>query len=307
MPALRVLVVGDSSCGKTSLCALLASTGESVACVARTQGCDVHIRLLHCPPAGGGAAAPHFIELWDVDAGGPLCPLLLGCQLFAGVLLCHDLSRRGGAASLARWAQLLGTHGRWAEALQAVPLSPRTGKGGPLAARLRELGVQVPTLVLGLKADLAEAAAAARQQRSGSSLLSRLLSHAMRPAAALFAFMRCRRGARPSAEAATGPLLPEHVSPSTRDEAIFAADALRCAASLGRLDFDFVDAFFRALLLTYPCSQPGAALALSRNGSFDFQTKQVGEEVPLTPTFGAAQQALGADEDGRMAWGDDGA
>jgi GTPase SAR1 family protein len=108
VPCLRVLVVGDSGCGKTTLCSLLSSDacGSSGAPPGRTQGCDVHVRLLHVPAAVGAAAVPHFIELWDVsgdsEAYGALRPLLLSAAPAAGVLFCQDLSRRGSASSAPR-------------------------------------------------------------------------------------------------------------------------------------------------------------------------------------------------------------
>lgn len=82
VPAVRVLVLGDSGCGKTTLCSLLASgpAAQPPGAPARTQGADVHVRLL--------SPGPSFVELLDLsgdaEAYGPLRPLLLGSAPAAG-------------------------------------------------------------------------------------------------------------------------------------------------------------------------------------------------------------------------------
>jgi GTPase SAR1 family protein len=124
VPSVRVLVVGDSGCGKSTLCALLANSGDGddVEVPPRTQGADVHVRLMHTF-GGSGGAQPQVacVELWDVsgdvDAYGVLLPLVLGPQAgaVAALVLCHDLSSpRKGLASLSRWAALCGAHAKWA-------------------------------------------------------------------------------------------------------------------------------------------------------------------------------------------------
>lgn len=55
VPAVRVLLVGDSGCGKTSLARLLAEGAAPAEAPLPTQGCDVFVRLVQVPDPGGGA------------------------------------------------------------------------------------------------------------------------------------------------------------------------------------------------------------------------------------------------------------
>ena len=147
----------------------------------------------------------------------------------AGLILVHDLSRRRSTAGLARWAAELGA----SLGPGSAAVGPRVS-AAPLQQRLGELGVHVPVLVVGTRADVADAAA----RRRGL---------AGRVAAAVQRALCLGPRARP-------PLLPETQErrPADRDAALFAAASLRAASPGGRLDAAAVEAFFRAVLAAAP-------------------------------------------------------
>ena len=244
VPSVRVLVVGDPGCGKSTLCALLANSGDGddVEVPPRTQGADVHVRLVHTFGGGGAQAQVACVELWDVsgnqEAYGLLLPLVLGPQAgaVAALVLCYDLSSpRHGLASLSRWAALCGAHATWACPPAAHPATP-------LAGRLREMGVAAPVLVVGLKSD---AAVPAHSARPTLGLLASLLLLPLHRAASLLRGWTTRmRGRMPLAAREEG-LLPEFATREQRDAALFNEATVCCAPGYGRVDTEALDAFFR--------------------------------------------------------------
>ncbi|KZV36722.1 hypothetical protein F511_37996 [Dorcoceras hygrometricum] len=141
----RVLVVGDSGVGKTSLVHLILK-GSSVAHPPQTIGCTVGVK--HTTYAGSGSSSNNikgdterdfFIELWDISGHERYkdCRSLFYSQI-NGVMFVHDLSQRRTKISLQKWATEIAASGTF-----SAPLA----SGGPG-------GLPVPYIVIGNKADI---------------------------------------------------------------------------------------------------------------------------------------------------------
>ncbi|KAL5703547.1 sphingosine N-acyltransferase subunit lip1 [Ranunculus cassubicifolius] len=142
----RVLVVGDSGVGKTSLVHLIVK-GSSISRPSQTVGCTVSVKHTTYGSPGsssnsikGDAERDFFIELWDVSGHERYkdCRSLFYSQI-NGVIFVHDLSQRRTKTSLQKWATEVATSGSF-----SAPL----GSGGPS-------GLPVPYIVVGNKADVA--------------------------------------------------------------------------------------------------------------------------------------------------------
>ncbi|KAF3440474.1 hypothetical protein FNV43_RR18758 [Rhamnella rubrinervis] len=151
----RVLVVGDSGVGKTSLVNLIIK-GSSVARPPQTIGCTVDVKHTSYGNSGssssslkGDSERDFFIELWDVSGHDRYkeCRSLFYSQI-NGVIFVHDLSQRRTKTSLQKWAAEISATGTF-----SAPL----GSGGPG-------GLPVPYIVIGNKADIA-----AKEGTRGSS------------------------------------------------------------------------------------------------------------------------------------------
>ncbi|EOX92299.1 Ras-related small GTP-binding family protein [Theobroma cacao] len=151
----RVLVVGDSGVGKTSLAHLIVK-GSSAARPPQTIGCTVGVKHTTYSSPGsssssvkGDAERDFFIELWDVSGHERYkdCRSLFYSQI-NGVIFVHDLSQRRTKTSLQKWAAEIAATGTF-----SAPL----GSGGPG-------GLPVPYIVIGNKADVA-----AKEGTKGSS------------------------------------------------------------------------------------------------------------------------------------------
>ncbi|XP_062097959.1 small GTPase LIP1 [Humulus lupulus] len=151
----RVLVVGDSGVGKTSLVHLIVK-GSSIARPPQTVGCNVDVKHTTYGNAGsssnsikGDSERDFFVELWDVSGHERYkdCRSLFYTQI-NGVIFVHDLSQRRTKTSLQKWATEISTTGTF-----SAPL----GSGGPG-------GLPVPYIVIGNKADIA-----AKEGTRGSS------------------------------------------------------------------------------------------------------------------------------------------
>ena len=153
----------------------------------------------------------------------------------AAVLLCHDLSQpRGtGTASLSRWAALCGTHATWA-------CSPAQSQGAttPLAARLRELGVSAPAMVLGLKEDAVPTTGVHGHTSLASLLLSLILlpvHRAVSMARGAVARLRgvgssSRRAGIDDSDSPHQHRLPEFMTREQRDAALFSEGTSLCCS-----------------------------------------------------------------------------
>ncbi|GMJ03985.1 Light Insensitive Period1 [Hibiscus trionum] len=143
---IRVLVVGDSGVGKTSLVHLIVK-GSSIARPPQTVGCTVGVT--HTTYGGPGSSSSSlkgdaerdfFVELWDVSGHERYkdCRSLFYSQI-NGVIFVHDLSQRRTKTSLQKWAAEIAATGTFSASL---------GSGGPG-------GLPVPYIVIGNKADIA--------------------------------------------------------------------------------------------------------------------------------------------------------
>ncbi|KAK9111151.1 hypothetical protein Scep_018670 [Stephania cephalantha] len=142
----RVLVVGDSGVGKTSLVHLIVK-GSSIARPSQTVGCSVSVKHVTYGSSGsssnsikGDSERDFFVELWDVSGHERYkdCRSLFYSQI-NGVIFVHDLSQRRTKTSLPKWA---------AEVAATGTFSAPLGSGGPG-------GLPVPYIVIGNKADVA--------------------------------------------------------------------------------------------------------------------------------------------------------
>ncbi|XP_077243186.1 ras-related small GTP-binding family protein [Tasmannia lanceolata] len=142
----RVLFVGDSGVGKTSLVHLIAK-GSAIARPPQTVGCTVSVKLTTYGSSGsssnsikGDAERDFFVELWDVSGHERYkdCRSLFYSQI-NGVIFVHDLSQRRTKTNLQKWAAEVSATGTF-----SAPL----GSGGPG-------GLPVPYLVIGNKTDIA--------------------------------------------------------------------------------------------------------------------------------------------------------
>ncbi|CAD5335855.1 unnamed protein product [Arabidopsis thaliana] len=151
----RVLVVGDSGVGKTSLVHLI-NKGSSIVRPPQTIGCTVGVKhITYGSPASssssiqGDSERDFFVELWDVSGHERYkdCRSLFYSQI-NGVIFVHDLSQRRTKTSLQKWASEVAATGTF-----SAPL-PSGGPGG----------LPVPYIVVGNKADIA-----AKEGTKGSS------------------------------------------------------------------------------------------------------------------------------------------
>nr|XP_043635326.1 small GTPase LIP1-like [Erigeron canadensis] len=151
----RVLVVGDSGVGKTSLVNLIVK-GTTIKHPSQTIGCTVDVKhLTYGTPSSssdsvkGDKEREFFIELWDVSGHERYtdCRSIFYSQI-NGVIFVHDLSQKRTKTSLKKWAAEIAATGTF-----SAPLA----NGGPG-------GLPVPYLVIGNKADVA-----AKEGTRGSS------------------------------------------------------------------------------------------------------------------------------------------
>ncbi|KAJ6740717.1 DRAB5-RELATED [Salix purpurea] len=151
----RVLVVGDSGVGKTSLVHLIVKGSSSVR-PPQTIGCTVGVKHISYGSSSsssssikGDSERDFFIELWDVSGHDRYkdCRSLFYSQI-NGVIFVHDLSQRRTKTSLQKWASEISVTGTF-----SAPLS----SGGPG-------GLPVPYIVIGNKSDVA-----AKEGTRGSS------------------------------------------------------------------------------------------------------------------------------------------
>ncbi|XP_075233486.1 rab-like protein 3 isoform X1 [Lycorma delicatula] len=98
----KVLVIGDSGVGKTSLTHLIAQH-EPISNPSWTVGCSVEVKL-HEYKEGTSYQKTYFIELWDV--GGSSNHRMTRSVFYNsvhGIILVHDLTNRKSQQNLQKW------------------------------------------------------------------------------------------------------------------------------------------------------------------------------------------------------------
>ncbi|KMZ69203.1 putative GTP-binding protein [Zostera marina] len=150
----RVLVVGDSGVGKTSLVHLITA-GSAIPHPNNTVGCTVNVKHTTYRHSGssssvkGDTERDFFVELWDISGHERYkdCRAVFYKQI-NGVLFVHDLSQRNTKSNLQKWASEIALNGSFSAPLESY---------GPC-------GLPIPYLVIGNKVDIAE-----KQRTTGSS------------------------------------------------------------------------------------------------------------------------------------------
>ncbi|EER95186.1 hypothetical protein BDA96_01G468300 [Sorghum bicolor] len=140
----RVLIVGDSGVGKSSLLHLILKS-SAIARPAQTVGCTVGVKHVTYGSAGGSsnnisdAERNFFVELLDVSGHEryKACRSIFYTQI-NGVIFVYDLSQRKTKTNLNKWA---------VEVAETGTFSAPLGSGGPG-------GLPVPYLVIANKVDI---------------------------------------------------------------------------------------------------------------------------------------------------------
>ncbi|XP_055702098.1 rab-like protein 3 [Phlebotomus papatasi] len=154
----RVILVGDSGVGKTSLTHLIAHS-EPLTSPGWTVGCSVEVKL-HEYKEGTPQQKTFFVELWDI--GGSVSHKNTRGVFYTpthGVILVHDLTNRKSHENLKQWLmEIINKDGK------------DIGKGGNDTDFDPEqfLGAtHIPILVFGTKLDLVDEAQISKlRQRS---------------------------------------------------------------------------------------------------------------------------------------------
>ncbi|XP_053677584.1 rab-like protein 3 isoform X1 [Anopheles nili] len=146
----RVLVVGDSGVGKTSLTHLIANN-EPLTSPGWTVGCSVEVRL-HEYKEGTPSQNTFFVELWDV--GGSISHKNTRGVFYNpthGIILVHDLTNRKSQENLQRWlTEILNKDGKDVlKGTDTLEIDPEQFLGSTQFKIC-----QIPILVIGTKLDM---------------------------------------------------------------------------------------------------------------------------------------------------------
>ncbi|KAK7108236.1 rab-like protein 3 isoform X2 [Littorina saxatilis] len=139
----KVLVVGDSGVGKTSLVHLICHN-EPCHNPSATIGCSVEVKF-HEFRAGTPAEKDYFLELWDIGGSSShRNSRSIFYHQVHGIILVHDLTNRKSHQNLRKWlAEVLNKDTDVRN--NGKEIDPETFAGN-----------QIPILVIGSKADSAE-------------------------------------------------------------------------------------------------------------------------------------------------------
>ncbi|CAG9127015.1 unnamed protein product [Plutella xylostella] len=142
----KVVVLGDSGVGKTSLTYLIAHN-KPLMSPGWTVGCSVEVKL-HRYKEGTQAQNTFFVELWDVGgSNGHRNTRNVFYQPTHGIILVHDLTNRKSQINLQKWlSEILNQDNSNPNQLSSVEVDSEQFLGS----------TQIPILVIGTKFDLAE-------------------------------------------------------------------------------------------------------------------------------------------------------
>ncbi|XP_039293276.1 rab-like protein 3 isoform X1 [Nilaparvata lugens] len=170
----KVLVLGDSGVGKTSLTHLITQN-EPISNPSWTVGCTVEVKL-HEYKEGTPQQKTYFIELWDV--GGSSNHRNSRCVFHNsvhGVILVHDLCNKKSHQNLPKW--LAEVYSRDANAKNRYSdgdeFDPEQFAGSSQCGDFMSFGFNLdefktPILVIGTKLDVAEQVRSNNSYRSSS-------------------------------------------------------------------------------------------------------------------------------------------
>ncbi|XP_044727125.1 rab-like protein 3 isoform X2 [Chrysoperla carnea] len=158
----RVIVLGDSGVGKTSLVHLI-SHNKVIRSPSWTIGCSVEVKL-HEYREGTPVQKQYFIELWDL--GGSSAHRNARSVFYTpthGMILVHDLTNRKSEENLQKW-------------LSEV-LNPESCSFGKNYSHYDEFdsenflgSTQIPILVVGSKLDLLDSKIRTSSQKSRNNI-----------------------------------------------------------------------------------------------------------------------------------------
>ncbi|XP_071455219.1 rab-like protein 3 [Hetaerina americana] len=142
----RVIVVGDSGVGKSSLTHLICHK-EPIKNPSWTVGCSVEV-MLHEYKEGTPCQKTYFVELWDIGGSSShRNTRSVFYQPTHGIILVHDLTNRKSQQNLNKWL---------AEVLNKDSNSKSRSSGFDSYDPEQFVGsTQIPMLVIGTKLDLA--------------------------------------------------------------------------------------------------------------------------------------------------------
>ncbi|XP_078327841.1 rab-like protein 3 isoform X3 [Crassostrea virginica] len=138
----KIVVVGDSGVGKTSLVHLICHQ-EPTSNPPYTIGCSVEVKL-HDYKAGTPGEKTFFVEMWDI--GGSTShqnSRSIFYNSVQGIILVHDLSNRKSHQNLRKWLAEVINRG-----------NTRDFCNGDYDSEVFA-GIQIPIMVVGCKADQA--------------------------------------------------------------------------------------------------------------------------------------------------------
>ncbi|CAB3409067.1 unnamed protein product [Caenorhabditis bovis] len=140
----KILVLGDSCVGKTSLCNCIA--GEPGKVTSSTIGASV-IMAWHEYRAGTPEQRTELLELWDI--GGMVAHKQISQVFFegaVGAILVHDLTNKRSEENLSSWLTML----------DGKPRNSVKNSKDPAAVALRVdiESCHIPVLIVGTKSDL---------------------------------------------------------------------------------------------------------------------------------------------------------
>ncbi|VDI81723.1 Rab-like protein 3 [Mytilus galloprovincialis] len=141
---IKIIVVGDSGVGKTSLVHLMCHN-EPNSNPGYTIGCSVEVKL-HDYKAGTPSEKTYFTELWDIGGSSShQNSRSIFYNNVNGIILVHDLTNRKSHQNLRKWLGEVLNKNDAKDFNNGYDFDPEQFAGN-----------QIPILVVGTKADLAQ-------------------------------------------------------------------------------------------------------------------------------------------------------